>query len=134
MRSFGYRFLVYQRIAHLTLDYEITFPPQILTIITIFFQAYTTQFSNSKSIVLLKKLCNRRTLPLHSFYYLSSGNNTSFKASSEEFSVNFTLDRYAARVSKCPDTGAVKNTNNIPSIRRTLIKFSLNPKVYKGTS
>lgn len=44
MRSFGYRFLVYQRIAHLTLNYEITFPLQILTIITIFLGVHHTIF------------------------------------------------------------------------------------------
>jgi len=63
MRSFGYRFLVYQRIAHLTLDYEITFPPQTLTIITIFFSGVHHTIFKLQIYCLTKKAMQSENSP-----------------------------------------------------------------------
>lgn len=88
-------------------------------------------YNDSIQTPLIQK--NRTRANSAQFYSFSSC-NTSNKSSVSDISANFTLDRYAARTSKCPDTGAVKKTKTIPRRSRTLMKCDVDQKYIKAPS
>src|SRR5699024_7750016 len=69
----------------------------------------------------IREIYSLLCLGFHSpFFSFRSSTNTSFNSSTSVFSVMGTPDRYAARMTKCPEVGEVMKTKIIPRMSRML--------------